>query len=769
MPSIIKGYNYDIFISYRQKDNKHDGWVTEFVDNLKGEIEATFKEDISIYFDANPQDGLLETHIVNESLSGKLRCLIFIPVISQTYCDPQSFAWQNEFCVFNKLAKGDWFGRDIRLHSGDVASRILPVKIRDLDPEDKILLESEIGGVLRCIEFIYKSAGVNRPLRANEDHPHDNLNKTFYRDQINKVTNVIKEIIEGLKSAAAIKVKEKTQLKEPLDEFYKESKLPERQKHSGLMIFKLKPGVAILSILFIAALFIFPKIFEKSRLEKLRTSGEISVAVMPFQNMTNDAAKNFWQDLIQNNLITFLSNSEELQIRQTESIMTLLQNNDPTNYASITSSVASRISQKLNAKVFIHGSINQIGTTIRINAKLIDSETEEVFKSFQIDGTDENILQIADSLSVMVYDFLIITILKKEASPFIKFVGSTKSPEALRNFINGQNAFYRLDYLSAREMYLNAIRIDSNFTIAAIFLAVAYGNQDLFKDAKKWCLKAYGERDNMPRLDKLITEWAHALYFGTPTEELKYLRQMLDIDNQQAIIYYQLGSTFNRLYQYDKAIPEFEKSLEIYNQWDMKPNWIYSYTDLGNGYHETGQHEKERRLYKEAEQVFPNNSSLVYRQAILSFTEGDTIAANRYIERYISIQKDNSASEADIRNNVARIYEDSDILGKAEANFRQALRLEPENPVRIYNLANFLIKNDLDIIEGLRLINKALNSDADSYKYLDCKGWGLYKQGRFKEALEFLEKSWELKPVYRHYIYLHLEATKKAVAGLQNN
>ncbi len=32
MASIIKAYNYDIFICYRQKDNKYDGWVTEFVD-----------------------------------------------------------------------------------------------------------------------------------------------------------------------------------------------------------------------------------------------------------------------------------------------------------------------------------------------------------------------------------------------------------------------------------------------------------------------------------------------------------------------------------------------------------------------------------------------------------------------------------------------------------------------------------------------------------------------------------------------------------------
>src|SRR5665647_2196736 len=199
MASLIEGYTYDIFISYRQKDNKHDGWVTEFVEQLKGELEATFKEDISVYFDENPKDGLLETYNVDKSLEGKLKSLILIPVISQTYCDTKSFAWQHEFCAFNKLTKEDKFGRDIKLSSGNVASRILPVKIHDLDTEDKTLLETELGGVLRCIDFIYKSAGVNRPLRANEDHPQHNLNKTYYRDQINKIANAIKEIIHTLR------------------------------------------------------------------------------------------------------------------------------------------------------------------------------------------------------------------------------------------------------------------------------------------------------------------------------------------------------------------------------------------------------------------------------------------------------------------------------------------------------------------------------------------------------------------------------------------
>jgi hypothetical protein len=58
MASLVPGYEYDIFISYRQKDNMHEGWVTEFVNNLKGEPESTFKEEISVYFDINLIRGL---------------------------------------------------------------------------------------------------------------------------------------------------------------------------------------------------------------------------------------------------------------------------------------------------------------------------------------------------------------------------------------------------------------------------------------------------------------------------------------------------------------------------------------------------------------------------------------------------------------------------------------------------------------------------------------------------------------------------------------
>jgi hypothetical protein len=196
---LIEGYSYDIFISYRQKDNKYDGWVTEFVENLKRELEATFKEEISVYFDINLHDGLLETHDVDASLKEKLKCLVCIPIISLTYCDPKSFAWEHEFKAFIGQASKDHFGLKITLPNGNVANRVLPVRIHDLDIADIKLFESTIGGVLRLVDFVYKETGVNRQLRSKDDDVIKNPNQILYRDQINKVAHAVKDIIESMK------------------------------------------------------------------------------------------------------------------------------------------------------------------------------------------------------------------------------------------------------------------------------------------------------------------------------------------------------------------------------------------------------------------------------------------------------------------------------------------------------------------------------------------------------------------------------------------
>ncbi len=776
MPSIIEGYNYDIFISYRQKDNKGDKWVSEFVDSLNTELESTFKEEISVYFDINPHDGLLETHDVDASLKDKLKCLVFIPIISRTYCDPKSFAWEHEFKAFVEQISKDQFGLKVKLPNGNVASRVLPVRIHDLEKEDVKCFEEVTGGVLRTLDFVFKtSSGVNRPLKSKEDHPGDNLNKTYYQDQINKVALAIKEIFQGMKAEPVPTVKEKPMHKELLEEDKKEKWKEFQDKPSKLSKRKWLTGAIVIVILFvIAAILAYLKIFKRDPLERLRASGErITVAVMPFRNMTNDTIWNVWQEGIQYNLITSLSNNpEELKVRQIESITGLLQNKGLTDYSSITPSIASNISQKLDANVFIQGNINQGGYTIRINAQLVDSKTEESFKSFQINGSAENILLIIDSLSVMIKNFLIVSKLEKEGTIDIQHLAPTNYPEAYRDFIYGHKEFLKGDFPAAVKLYSQAIDIDSNYISAIFFLSVAYLNQGLYNEAKKWCLKLYGKRDQMTIQQKIMTNELYTEYFDTPYEAIKYFKQLHEIDDQWPTSYFQLGRIYNQLHQYDKAIPELEKALEIYNKWDSKPMWAWNYTWLGAAYHYTGQYKKEKKLYKKAEEDFPDNYFLRYNQAILALTIGDTAEANEYIQKYISRRQEGLASEADIKGGLAGIYNIAGILDKAEAYYREALSLEPENLGRQNTLAYFLIDKERSISQGLELIDKALEISPDNYNYLHTKGWGLYKQGKFKEALEILQKSWDIrreKAIYNHEAYLHLEAAKKAVASQKNN
>jgi hypothetical protein len=296
MTSLIPGYTYDIFISYRQKDNKGDRWVSEFIEALKTELESTFKEEISVYFDINPHDGLLETHDVDASLKEKLKCLIFIPIISRTYCDPKSFAWEHEFRAFVEQASKDQYGLKIKLPNGNVANRVLPIRIYNLDTTDIKLCESVLGGMLRSVDFIYKSTGFNRPLRSKEEKPQDNLNNTLYRDQINKVANSIKEIFTAI-------VQYSPENEEVQKEVFKPIYTPHNNRKTIIIA-----GSIIALFLIILGFFFVPKLFKSSEaLEK-------SIAVLPFKLLSDEPDKQYLADGMMEAITLHLSKIKDLRV-----------------------------------------------------------------------------------------------------------------------------------------------------------------------------------------------------------------------------------------------------------------------------------------------------------------------------------------------------------------------------------------------------------------------------------------------------------------------
>ncbi|MEJ0081748.1 MAG: adenylate/guanylate cyclase domain-containing protein [Puia sp.] len=136
LKSILPDFDCDIYISYRFNDNKYDGWVTEFVDKLTQELSATLKDKLSIYFDKNPEEDRKPFYAENSLIPRQIKSLIFIPIIRKHIAIRVHWYGTKNSRASRLVQKTDQFGPNIKLTAGNTASRIIPVKIHDIDPDD---------------------------------------------------------------------------------------------------------------------------------------------------------------------------------------------------------------------------------------------------------------------------------------------------------------------------------------------------------------------------------------------------------------------------------------------------------------------------------------------------------------------------------------------------------------------------------------------------------------------------------------------------------
>jgi TolB-like protein/Tfp pilus assembly protein PilF len=618
MASLIPGFEYDIFISYRQKDNKHDGWVTDFVNSLKGELESTFKEEISVYFDINPHDGILETHDVDASLKEKLKCLVFIPVISHTYCDSHSFAWEHEFKAFITQASLDRFGLKITLHSGNVANRILPVRIHELDPEDRDMVENELGGTLRAIDFIYKEPGVNRPLTPADDE-NKNLCGTKYRNQINKTANAVKDIISSLQPEQPLTHKERPFKRELREESeakktdaggaIKKSSVKWRQK-----------GILLMTVLLIMAGFYATYKFSGTD-PGLGRHREKSIAVLPFEQFGDDKENMWLGDAIAAELINQLSNIRVFSLRPINAVLRYKGNlkNFP------------EIGKEVNANYIIEGSYLKIDEKFRISVNLIDAKKNEQIwgKTYEPAWADMSEMhadiaeQIASNLKTVPLPEEKAKIEKnptKNAAAYMNYLSANvESQKALSYYFSGNQFIDSLNltsnFSSAILMYDRAIKDDPNF-------ALAYAKRSI---ARSWGLhtgqldeshidKCKADADKAFEIEKDLVEAQVALGFyyyyctenyqeaiahftkatemdpdnyqppfymamvyrktGDWKKSQELITKVIEKEPQDALALINIGISFTYMHSYDTAVTYYRKAI------DAMPGWSGPYSSL---------------------------------------------------------------------------------------------------------------------------------------------------------------------------------------------
>lgn len=576
MPSIIPGYEYDLFVSYRQNDNAR-GWVTEFVNNLREELATTLKDPVSVYFDANPHDGLLETHHVDKSLEGKLRSFIFVPIVSQTYCDPKSYAWQNELLPFNRLCQQDARGREIKLASGNVASRILPVRIHDLDTEDRTMLEAELGGAIRSVEFIFRSSGVNRPLTP-ADNPEKNQNKTYYRDQINKVANAVKELVYAIRYPDRVV----------------EGSGPPKGEKLAQDTTAAKPLVETNTI-----------------------------AVLPFVNLSQDPTQEYFADGVMENILIELASLRQLKVISRTSVMRYKK----------TDKTAPQIATELGVKYILEGSAQAHGNKVRIHVQLIDAQQDQPVWAKAFRENLDDIFEIQSNVAEFVAAELKASLLEERPT----HDAPTRNLKAYDLFLKGRHAFNQWNlegYRQAEKYFLQALAEDPEFTQAYSYLASTYSalmswNGDLTPNESLAKINQYlpeairrGATDNDYLTEGFVEFFINKNFKAAEGKLLK----AMEVGPNNANVYYTYSYVLSMMGRPDEALRMVEKARVL------DPTSVSSFNYQAIALYLMKRYDEAKAILREAIGLYPFVIRLFDHLARVLVTTGEYEDALRIID-----------------------------------------------------------------------------------------------------------------------------------------
>ncbi len=83
---------------------------------------------------------------------------------------------------------------------------------------------------------------------------------------------------------------------------------------------------------------------------------------------------------------------------------------------------------------------------------------------------------------------------------------------------------------------------------------------------------------------------------------------------------------------------------------------------------------------------------------------------------------------------------------QAEADLKQALDLDPDQPLTLNYLGYSWIDQNINLRRGLKLIEKAVSLKPDDGYIVDSLGWAHYRLGSFPKSVKYLERAVELRP-----------------------
>ncbi|MEP6585833.1 MAG: hypothetical protein ABJB70_03815 [Candidatus Udaeobacter sp.] len=183
-----------------------------------------------------------------------------------------------------------------------------------------------------------------------------------------------------------------------------------------------------------------------------------SIAVLPFENLSDEKENAYFADGIQDDVLTNLSKISDLRVISRTSVMQY--RGRPTNLREI--------GKALGVSNILEGSVRRSGNKVRVNVQLIDANTDEHVWANDYDGDVTDVFAIQTDLAQKIANELRAKLSPSEKERMER--KPTENGEAYQAFVQAHNlscAFEDSAKLKQSEqLYQRAIDLDPNFALA---------------------------------------------------------------------------------------------------------------------------------------------------------------------------------------------------------------------------------------------------------------------------------------------------------------
>ncbi len=382
----------------------------------------------------------------------------------------------------------------------------------------------------------------------------------------------------------------------------------------------LAPAVAVALVAIVAG-----GLYWRSRYSAKLTEKD-SVLLADFVNTTGDGV---FDGTLKQALAVELEESPYLNIFPESRIHEALRFMGRSPDERVTSDVAREICLREGVKAMLTGSISSLGSHYVVTLEAVNAQSGDSLAREQAEAeSKEQVLKSLDAAASSLRGKLGESIgsVQKFATPLE--AATTSSLEALQAFSLGEAEHQKFDDAAAIPHLKRAIELDPNFAMALATLGVAYSNEGETRNAVGYIQRAFDLRERASEREKF---YISSHYYDTARKQfdkgIEIYEQWKQTYPRDTIPRDNLALAFESMGQHEKAVANSSEAVRL------DPKDRYAYQNLASGYQFLGRYDEEKAVADQAiaQKVAPWTIHLnLYN---LAFIRGDEATMRHEVER----------------------------------------------------------------------------------------------------------------------------------------